>query len=278
MRHVIQRLPVAAKINLALAVGPKRLDGFHDVATVLQRIDICDDLELRPAPALEVTGFAEDTLTRRALERLAREAGVKPRWHARLEKQIPVAAGLGGGSADAAAALVLANRTLAAPLPPRELLELAAELGSDVPFFLEPGPKLAEGRGEVLIPLELPQDFWVLVAIERGATKRATADVYARFDKLRAGEGFDERRAAVRTVATSCRRPRDLAGLPPNDLAEAAGGSGLAALLLEAGAFRADLTGAGPSTYGLFHRREQAEAARKRLRSGTRVWITAPVW
>jgi 4-diphosphocytidyl-2-C-methyl-D-erythritol kinase len=278
MRHMVLRLPAAAKINLGLAVGPKRPDGFHDVATVLQRIDICDDLELRPGPALDVVGFAEDTLIRRALELLAREAGVETRWHARLEKRIPVAAGLGGGSADAAAALVLANRTLPAPFPPRQLLELAAELGSDVPFFLEPGPKLAEGRGEVLVPLELPQDFWVLVAIERGAKKRATADVYARFDALRAGEGFEARRAAVRTVATSCRRPRDLARLPPNDLAEAAGGSALPALLLEAGAFRADLTGAGPSIYGLFNRREQAEAARKRLPSGTRVWITAPVW
>lgn len=278
MKPVVQRLPVAAKVNLALAVGPRRADGFHDVVTVLQRIDLCDELQLKPGPALSVAGFTGDTLVRRGLELLARDAGIEPHWHARLEKRIPVAAGLGGGSADAAAALVLANRTLPTPVSSERLRVLAAELGSDVPFFLEPGPKLAEGRGELLSPLELPQDYWVLLAIERGAEKRSTGDVYARFDELGAGEGFDKRRACVLAVVAACRRPRDLAGLPQNDLHEAAGASALPALLRDAGAFRADLSGAGPATYGLFHHREDAEAARRRLPAGTRAWIVAPVW
>jgi 4-diphosphocytidyl-2-C-methyl-D-erythritol kinase len=271
-------LPAAAKVNLALVVGPRRADGFHEIATVLQRIDLCDQLELVPGGALEVTGFAGDTLIRRALELLAAAAGVEPSWRVRLEKRIPIAAGLGGGSADAAAALVLANRALPEPLARDRLLSLAAELGSDVPFFLEPGPKLAEGRGELLTPLALPQDFWVLLALSETARKHSTRQVYERFDGLEKDAGFEDRRDAVRSLAVSCRRPRDLAGLPPNDLAEAAEGSALPALLRRAGAFRADVNGAGPAVYGLFHHRRDARAARRSLPSGTRVWIVAPVW
>ena len=106
-----------AKVNLALVVGEKRADGLHPVANVLQRIDLADRLVLEPAAALAVEGFAEDTLVRRALERLAAAAGVEPAWRVRIDKQIPVAAGLGGGSSDAAAALAAANETLARRFP-----------------------------------------------------------------------------------------------------------------------------------------------------------------
>jgi 4-diphosphocytidyl-2-C-methyl-D-erythritol kinase len=271
-------MPVAAKVNLALVVGRPRADGYHDVATVMQRIDLCDWLELRQGTSLNVSGFAGDTLVRRALELLAAAAGIEPCWAVHLDKHVPLGAGLGGGSADAAAALLLANRTLAEPLPGERLHTLAAEIGSDVPFFLEPGPKLAEGRGESLRPVDLPQDYWVLVAMARNAVKQSTGGVYARFDALGGGDGFDERRAAVHAAVASCRRPRDLGRLPGNDLYEAAGGSPLPALLRLAGAFRADLSGAGPAVYGLFNHRREAEAARRRLPSGARHWIVAPVW
>jgi 4-diphosphocytidyl-2-C-methyl-D-erythritol kinase len=271
-------MPAAAKVNLTLVVGNRRPDGYHDVATVMQRIDLCDHLELRRATALTVSGFAGDTLVRRALELLAADAGVEPRWNVRVEKRIPIAAGLGGGSADAAAALLLANGTLSEPLAPERLHALAAEVGSDVPFFLEPGPKLAEGRGELLRPLDLPQDYWVLVAMAGGAVKPSTGDVYARFDELRGEQGFDARLDAVHAAVAGCRRPRDLDRLPGNDLYEAAGASPLPALLRAAGAFRADLSGAGPAAYGLFNHRSQAELARRSLPRGTRTWIVAPVW
>jgi 4-diphosphocytidyl-2-C-methyl-D-erythritol kinase len=272
------RTSAAAKINLALAVGPPRADGLHEVATVLQRVDLCDRLELEPAAALEVVGFAEDTLVRGALALLAEEAKVEPHWRIRLEKKIPVAAGLGGGSADAAAALGLAARTLHDPLPAEQLFALAARIGSDVPFFLEPGPKLAEGAGERLIPLELPQDFWVLLALDPRAAKSSTAEVYARYDELGGGPGFEQRRAAIRSALDSCRRPRHLAALPANDLAEAAGGSALPVALLRAGAFRADVSGAGPAVYALFHRRDVAKAAARALPRRIGSWVVAPVW
>ena len=272
------RAIAAAKINLALLVGPRREDGLHEVATVLQRVDVCDRLELWPADELEVVGFEEDTIVRDALARLAAEAGVEPRWRARIAKEIPVAAGLGGGSADAAGALGLANASLPEPLAPERLRRLAASIGADVPFFLEPGPKLAEGAGERLTPLELPQDFWVLIAVPGHARKASTASVYERFDALGGAAGFETRKRALLEALSEIRRPRDLAELPPNDLAEAAGGAPLAAELLSAGAFRADLSGAGPAVYGLFHHRRDAVQAERRLGRRVRTWIAPAVW
>lgn len=272
------RAIAAAKINLALVVGPRRDDGLHELATVMQRIDLCDRIGLRASPELEVVGFAEDTIVRGALERLAQVAGVRPEWRVELEKRIPVAAGLGGGSADAAAALSLANRTLAAPLSAGQLLDLAVEIGSDVPFFLEPGPKLVEGVGELLTPLDLPQDFWVLLVLEAGASKPSTGAVYRAFDEAGGGADFERRRAELRELVLACRRPRELSALPRNDLAAAAGVSDLPKRLLELGAFRADLSGAGPTVYALFHHRRDAEAAARTLPPGARSWVVAPVW
>src|SRR5262249_15015847 len=108
----VSRAPAPAKINLALVVGPLRDDGKHEVLTVLQRIDLVDRIELGEASEFRVEGFVGDTLVGSALSELARAAGVEPRWHVRIEKSIPVAAGLGGGSSDAATALRLANDAL----------------------------------------------------------------------------------------------------------------------------------------------------------------------
>jgi 4-diphosphocytidyl-2-C-methyl-D-erythritol kinase len=163
----MMRAPATAKLNLALVVGGLRDNGKHEVTTVYQRLDLADRIAVAPAPRLRVTGFAEDTLVVGALERLAETAGVAPRWEARLTKRIPLAAGLGGGSSDAATALRLANETLEKPLPAARLRELAAELGADVPFFLTQGPQLGEGDGTDLTPLDLPQDYWVLLVLPR---------------------------------------------------------------------------------------------------------------
>jgi 4-diphosphocytidyl-2-C-methyl-D-erythritol kinase len=271
------RAPAAAKINLALLVGPRRDDGLHEIVTVLQRIDLCDSVSLEPAPALVVEGYRKDTLVRSALSKLA-AACDGAAWRVRLEKRIPLAAGLGGGSADAGAALALANRTLADPLGPDELARLATTVGADVPFFLTPGPKLAEGAGERLCPLELPQDYWALIAIPRRARKRSTRDVYGRFDEAGGAEDFEEKRAALLEALDSVRRPRDFAAFPPNDLAAAAGRPALVDELLARGAFRADVSGAGPAVYGLFHHRGAAELAARRLRARARLWLVAPVW
>jgi 4-diphosphocytidyl-2-C-methyl-D-erythritol kinase len=250
--------PAHAKINLALVVGPRREDGFHELVTVLQRIELADTVSLEPAEeGIAVEGFPGDTLVRRALE------SVGGNWRARIEKRIPVNAGLGGGSSDAATAMRLAR-------PDADLHELAAELGSDVPFFLEPGPKLARGRGTDLTPLELPQDYTVVLALPEGAAKESTAAVYAAFDERGDEAGFDDRAAALERALEDA----DLAALPPNDLAS----SPLAARLLELGAVRADVSGAGPAVYGLFSDRERAAHAAAEIEQAGRIWVTRPAW
>jgi 4-diphosphocytidyl-2-C-methyl-D-erythritol kinase len=271
----VRRIPAPAKINLALAVGPMRPDGKHEVATVLQRVDLADRVQLEPSEdRLVVGGYPGDTLVRRALEALAEEAGAEPRWRATITKRIPVAAGLAGGSSDAAAALRLANETLAEPLSDDRLHALAVGLGADVPFFLRPGPQLGTGDGGELAPLDLPQDFFVLLWLPHGAEKPSTAAVYEQFDRRGGAEGFEERRAALLEALERVSRPRDLAGLPANDLSH----SPLADELRELGAFRADVSGAGPTLYGLFHHRAAAAAARRRLRARGRTWLTVPAW
>ncbi len=272
------RVPAAAKINLALLVGPLREDGLHEVVTVLQRVDLCDSVTIDRAPELIVEGYRHDTLVRSALAKLLARTGHGQGWHVQLRKRIPLASGLGGGSADAGAALSLANRTLEQPLTEEQLCEVAAEVGADVPFFLTPGPKLAEGGGEQVRVLELPQDFWVLIALSRFAQKGSTADVYKRFDEMKGAQDFEERRASFLETLAAVRRPRDFAAFPPNDLAVAAGRPLLVAELLEKGAFRADVSGAGPAVYGLFHHRRDAQTAARTLRMRARVWVVAPVW
>jgi 4-diphosphocytidyl-2-C-methyl-D-erythritol kinase len=262
-----------AKINLALVVGPPRPDGLHAVSTLLQRIDLHDDVELEPAEALAVEGFGEDTLVRHALATLAAACGADRAWRVRIEKRIPVAAGLGGGSSDAAAALRLAHALLDSPLSRPQLDALAASVGSDVPFFLRRGTQLATGSGTNLVPVEVPQDYTVLVAIPNGEAKESTAAVYRAFDARSGAEGFDSRVAALQAALSRVRTPVDLAELPSNDLA----GSPLAGELVALGAFRADVSGAGPAVYGLFEHRADAEGAAASLRGAARTWIAEPV-
>lgn len=269
-----RRAPAPAKVNLALVVGPLRDDGKHEVLTVLQRIDLVDRIELDVAPELRVEGFPGDTLVRAALGELARSAGVEPRWRVRIEKEIPVAAGLGGGSSDAATALRLANDMLPEPCAAGELIRIAAGIGADVPFFLVDGPQLGRGDGSELETLDLPQDFWVLVLLPHEAAKTSTGDVYSAFDHRHGAAGFAERRQLLLDRLAEVQRPRDLANLPPNDLAS----SPLAEAILAAGAFRADVSGAGPALYGLFHHRREADAARRKLRRLAQTWIAAPAW
>ena len=259
-----------AKINLALVVGPKRPDGKHEVATVLQRIALADTVRLEPAEELEVRGFADDSLVRRACELAAAHAGTDPRWRATIEKRVPVASGLGGGSSDAAAALRLANDALGGALTSDLLHGIAAELGADVPFFLTSGPQLGEGDGTELTPLDLPQDYWVVLVMPGAERKHSTAAVYDAFDARNGAAGFEQRRA----VLTRALVLGDLTALPQNDLTR----SPLATELIDQGAFRADVTGAGPAVYGLFAEESRAVAAAAALATCGETWVTTSGW
>jgi 4-diphosphocytidyl-2-C-methyl-D-erythritol kinase len=248
-------------------VGPLRPDGKHELTTVYQALELGDEIEVDRADETSISGF-DDTIVRSALALLGGE------WRVRIEKRIPVAAGLGGGSSDAAAALRLANAQLDRALAGGELPSLAAQVGADVPFFLRSGPQLGTGDGTVLEPIDLPQDYAVLLVLPAGDVKRSTADVYAAFDTRDGAAGYAERAATLRAALAAVRQPRDLAALPANDLAS----SPLAERLLAEGAFRADVSGAGPAAYGLFDTVEDARGAEAALRGLGEAWVTRPAW
>ena len=262
-----------AKVNLALVVGSLRPDGKHEVVTLLQRVDLHDSITVETSDALIVEGFAADTIVRAALEMLARAAGIAPRWHVAIEKRIPIAAGLGGGSSDAATALSLANATLTHPLTAAELHAVAAGIGADVPFFLGLGAQVGRGDGTELERVELPTGYSVVLVVPKGETKRSTGDVYAAFDRRQGADGFAERAVALTNALAAVSSSRDLAALPPNDLAS----SLIAGELEAAGAFRADVSGAGPTVYGLFEAHETAARAAERLDDLGATYVTRPV-
>jgi 4-diphosphocytidyl-2-C-methyl-D-erythritol kinase len=262
-----------AKLNVALIVGPLRHDGKHEVVTVMERLSLADTVAVRRAEATLVTGFDEDTLVRAALDAVAHAAGGSLFYEARIEKRIPVAAGLGGGSSDAAAALLTANGLLDEPLSDGVLHGIAAGLGADVPFFLRAGPQLATGDGTTLEAMTLPRDYSVVLALPHGAVKTSTADVYAAFDGRHGDVGFDGRRAELLAALAACDRPGDLARLPANDLAS----SPLAAGLGDLGAIRADVTGAGPVVYGLFLDARDADHAAAAVADRAESWVASPV-
>jgi 4-diphosphocytidyl-2-C-methyl-D-erythritol kinase len=267
------RAPAYAKINLALVVGPLREDGKHELVTVLQRIDLADDIELEPSDTLTIEGFDDDTLVRGALEALAAAAGVLPHWRVRVDKRIPVAAGLGGGSSDAASALAIANSALAQPLTSSQIHAIAARIGADVPFFLDEGTQLATGDGTELERIQLPLDYVAVIVLPDGVAKGSTAAVYDAFDRRNGALRFEERRAALLRELAHVGKAHDLGRLPANDLAS----SPIAEQLEELGAFRADVSGAGPAVYGLFEHADDAERAAATLSRGGETWTTRPV-
>ena len=162
--------PAYAKINLSLEVIRRRDDGYHEIATILQTVSLADAVTIAPSDSLAVEcdapGLAgENNLAWQAATALAEYAGVPPRARISIVKRIPIAAGLGGGSADAAAVLRGLNRLWQLHLPPPELAAIAAAIGTDVPFFLAGGAALATGRGATLHPLPpLPTRPLTLVA------------------------------------------------------------------------------------------------------------------
>ncbi|WP_278261317.1 4-(cytidine 5'-diphospho)-2-C-methyl-D-erythritol kinase [Nocardia sp. AG03] len=225
---VVARAP--SKVNLHLGVGDLRPDGFHDLTTVFQALSLSDDVELAPSASLtvRVTGEgAADVPTDRtnlvwkAAVRLAHLAGRAPLVEIAIAKGIPVAGGMAGGSADAAAALVGLNELWDLGLGREELSAIAAELGSDVPFSLHGGTALGTGRGERLLPVLSRNTFhWVLALAKDGLS---TPAVFRELDRLRA-EGDPPRLGDPQKLmqALASGDPHTLAPLLGNDLQAAA--------------------------------------------------------
>ncbi|MDX6651324.1 MAG: 4-diphosphocytidyl-2-C-methyl-D-erythritol kinase [Solirubrobacterales bacterium] len=253
-----------AKLNLCLYVGPPRPDGLHEVRSIFQPLDLADRISISEGaeadevlcPAIEGPELASAALAR------LRDAGWDgPRLRIEIEKRIPVAAGLGGGSADAAAVLRLAAGEVDG------LEAIAAGLGADVPSQLAPRTALVCGAGEHVEPIAEPAPFAiVLVPIAPGLS---AAEVYAEADRLgglRSAEELAQLGEALAAVVAAGASPLEYADLLVNDLQPAAVSlrPAIAAVLGElrdAGARAALVTGSGPTAFGLFADRDEAEQA-----------------
>jgi len=249
---LILRAP--AKLNLCLYLGPRRDDGLHELCSLTQSLTLADRIEVTDADEDEVVcdGVAGPNLAADALERLRAHGWSRGPLRVEIDKRIPVAAGLGGGSADAAAVLRLARGEVDA------LDELALELGADVPGQLEPGTALIGGAGERVEPLPEPSEYAVVLI--PAADGLSTAEVYGEADRLGLGHTSDELAALaerLRAAASGHDSPLRYRELLDNDLQEAVlslrpGIADALEALREVGAERALVTGSGPTTFGLF--------------------------
>jgi 4-diphosphocytidyl-2-C-methyl-D-erythritol kinase len=192
-----------AKVNLTLEVLGKRDDGFHELASLVHTVSLADDLRIEPADELltRVEGLdlePRTNLVARAAELLSTTLGVKRGARLSLVKRIPAAAGLGGGSSDAAAALVGLNTLWGTRLSPTALSRLAAELGSDIPFFIRGGAALMRGRGEDLQSLPPCIGQWLVLLVPAHDVLDKTRRLYASLRPQDFGNGEDTRRTAER--------------------------------------------------------------------------------
>jgi 4-diphosphocytidyl-2-C-methyl-D-erythritol kinase len=267
------RVKCPAKVNLFLKVLGKRGDGFHEVQNVMQTITLFDQLTLRKqregvtlvCSGQDVEGREEENLAFKAAELFLSRGHGMGGVHLDLNKSIPVAAGLGGGSSDAACCLLALNEIFGSRLSPDDLRSLGADLGSDVPFFIEGGTALCTGRGEVVKPLRAaPRFAGILVAPE---VCFKTCEMYALLSPadsegpdvdvmLRATE-FGELSSISSVFFNSFRR---VAFQKAPELAP------LESMLEKLGSLRVILCGSGPSLLGVFASVAQAEAALQRLR------------
>jgi len=284
------------KINLHLAIGERRPDGFHELESLFAPLDFHDSLRFErggkdgecslemkwEAPPEAITSVIppEKNLVLRAVSLFRERSGFKNGLFVRLDKRVPVGAGLGGGSSDAASCLLALNALAGEALPMEELKEMAAALGSDVPFFLYGGAAFVGGRGETVKPVKTPEGLWVLLV--KPDFSSGTAGAFQLLDQTRKIISREEKKSLL----ARGKPPADviikaLEGEPEdwpfyNDFLPVFLASGdhqnadqyriILAALKDAGASFAGLSGAGSCCFGIFKVRETAEKAEKKLR------------
>lgn len=280
----VLRLRAYAKVNLALEVIGRRPDGFHEVVSVTQTISLHDTLEASQSDRLLVLTDPPvvsegENLVARAAEALAATSGREATGHLLIRKRTPLAAGLGGGSSDAATALRLLDRLWQAGLEPSRLTDVAAGLGSDVPLFLKGGTALVSGRGENVEPLPAPPTFWLTLACPSFDVPEKTRALYGALQAEQWSDGqstgalAEHIRAGGSVVDAALVNTFDVAAahIYPDFLT-------LRSRLADAAGTAVHLTGAGPSLFALFgSRTEAAGAARRMAGLGARTFVARSV-
>jgi 4-diphosphocytidyl-2-C-methyl-D-erythritol kinase len=269
-----------AKVNLGLRILDRRPDGFHELRTVYQTISLADRIALEWSPGraakIELECNRKDletpeNLVVRAAQALLERTGSRGKLRIRLEKRVPEGAGLGGGSSDAAAALTGLTRLLSKPPAPETLAEIAAGLGSDVPFFLQGGRAVGVGRGEEVYPLPEPPKQWLLLLAPQ--VHSSTPEAYRELAKARQGSLTPLDKPRIINVFSSGigvpggREAQSPAGALANDFEEIIFHrfpklAALKSRLIEVGARDSALSGSGSALFGLFATRQAAEDAR----------------
>lgn len=260
-------LTAAAKLNLCLYLGPRREDGLHELTSIFEPLDLHDLIHISPAERDQVIspGISGENIVTRTVRLLRSEGWQDGPYRIEIEKRIPVEAGLGGGSADAAAILRLAVGAV------DDITGIALMLGADVPSQLHPKPMLVEGVGQKMTTLPPPAEHWiVLLPFEQGLS---TAAVFREADRLGLGRSqaeIDEIARHLWVVASNGVSPLSYPALLVNDLELAAltlkPEIGTAKLrMIKAGAGFAGMTGTGPTVFGIFADREAAAAAATEL-------------
>ena len=260
-------LAAPAKLNLCLYLGPRRKDGLHELTSIFEPLTLHDRITVEeggPDALVDQVicpGVPGENLVTKAIRMMRSEGWSPPLLKVEIEKRIPVQAGLGGGSADAAAIIRLGAGEV------EDLAGLALLLGADVPSQLNPKPLLVEGVGQKLTTLPQPAEHWVvLIPFEQGLSTRAVFDESDRMKLGRSQEEIDDISARLWAVATNAVSPLAYPALLVNDLEPAAISLmpeiGLAKERLDvAGAGFTGMTGTGPTVFGLFPDREAAESA-----------------
>jgi 4-diphosphocytidyl-2-C-methyl-D-erythritol kinase len=251
---------VPGKVNVYLGVGPREFSGYHELATIFQAVGIYDEVTISAADSLTISGLGqfadqiptdETNLAWKAAELVARACGQEPNIHIQIDKSIPIAAGMAGGSADAAATLVACEAYWNAGIPRDQLDAMAATLGSDVPFMLHGGCALGVGRGDVLSPVMTRGSFhWVFATFDEGLS---TAQIYEKTDEMRGMDFEDEPEVPTELLSALARGDAPALGrLLHNDLQLAATTSRpqLGRVLeqgIDSGALGAIVSGSGPT-------------------------------
>jgi 4-diphosphocytidyl-2-C-methyl-D-erythritol kinase len=274
--------PAYAKINLGLLVLNKRPDGYHNIETVFHRVDLFDRISFAPSAEISVVSTSPDApsdetnICYKAAKLLREHLGLQDGVTITIEKRIPVGAGLGGGSSDAATVLSRLPAFWGYPVDMGLLYELALKLGSDVPYFLGPGSASASGRGEILHYFSLDLPYTILLCNPN--IHVATGWAYGQIHPREGREGADLRTVLMQGMQD----PRLLNQMLVNDFEPPVFRAfpevgKLKDEMLAAGAVYAAMSGSGSTVYGLFETAKEAEGVATRLHaSGYRTFITAP--